>query len=141
VISSAVDLLRRPDLPDEEPHISLIAVASEHPARQRVQTCIQPTLYYFIRGVDHRQYGQRHVMVELRYSPWCTVQNSKRALKHDLECLRLASDCIRLVGDVSNHALQRHFFRTANIWTAKAERGLAADSQETEEVEALVVQS
>jgi hypothetical protein len=38
---------------------------------------------------------------------------------------------MQLVGDVRNPALQRHFLRMANVWTAKAERGLAADTQES----------
>jgi hypothetical protein len=59
------------------------------------------------------------------------VQDSKRSLKHDLECLRLASDCMQLVGDVGNPASQRHFLRMANVWTAKAERGQTADTQES----------
>jgi hypothetical protein len=59
------------------------------------------------------------------------VQESKKSLKHDLECLRLASECMQLVGEVGNPLLQRHFLRMANVWTAKAERAQAADTQES----------
>jgi hypothetical protein len=43
--------------------------------------------------------------------------------KHELECMRLASDCMQLVGDVDNPALQRHFLAMARAWTAEAEAG------------------
>jgi hypothetical protein len=59
------------------------------------------------------------------------VQDSKRSLKHDLECLRLASECMQLVGDVGNPVLQRHFLRTATVWTARPERDLTEDTQES----------
>ena len=45
------------------------------------------------------------------------------ARKHELECLRLASDCMQLVGDVASPALQRHFLSMARAWTADAESG------------------
>jgi hypothetical protein len=91
---------------------------------------IQPMLSSFIRGVDHRQDKRRRAMVKPRYSRRCAVQDSKRSRKHDLECLRLASDCMQLVGDIRNPDLQQHFLRMANVWTAKAERGPVADTQE-----------
>ena len=43
--------------------------------------------------------------------------------KHALECMRLAADCMQLVGDVASPALQRHFLRMARVWTTRAERG------------------
>jgi hypothetical protein len=100
-------------------------------AAEMQMTRIQPVISSLIRGVDHRQDKRRHAMVKPRYSRRCAVQGSKRSLKHDLECLRLASDCMHLVGDAGNPALQRHFLRMASVWTAKAERGLAADTQES----------
>ena len=45
--------------------------------------------------------------------------------KHDVECLRLAADCMQLAGDVGNPAWQRHFLLMAKHWTALAERGPA----------------
>ena len=45
------------------------------------------------------------------------------ARKHELGCLRLASDCMQLVGDVESPALQRHFLSMARAWTAEAESG------------------
>jgi hypothetical protein len=58
------------------------------------------------------------------------VQDSEKLRKHDLECLRLASDCMQLAGDVRSSALQRHFLRMAKVWTAQAEQGPDADPQE-----------
>jgi hypothetical protein len=89
-----------------------------------------PTLSSFIRGIDHRQDKRRHAMVKPRYLRWCAVRGSERSRGHDLECLRLASDCKQLVYDVRNPPLQQHFLRMANVWTAKAERGPVADTEE-----------
>jgi hypothetical protein len=50
--------------------------------------------------------------------------------KHALECMRLAADCMQLVGDVPNPALQRHFLRMARVWTTRAERGPGAYPEE-----------
>ena len=43
--------------------------------------------------------------------------------KHALECMRLASECMQLAGDVPSTALQAHFLRMADVWTSLAERG------------------
>lgn len=43
--------------------------------------------------------------------------------RHELECTRLASECMQLVGDVVNPTLQRHFLKMAKVWAAQAERG------------------
>ena len=43
--------------------------------------------------------------------------------KHALECLRMASDCMQLAGDLPNPALQSHFVRMAGVWTDLAVRG------------------
>jgi len=59
------------------------------------------------------------------------MRDTNRSRKHDLECLRLASDCMQLVGDIRSAGLQRHFLRMANVWIAKAERGPVADTEET----------
>ena len=48
--------------------------------------------------------------------------------KHALECMRLASDCMQLVGDVSSPALQSHFLRMARVWSERAE-GPSAETQ------------
>jgi hypothetical protein len=42
--------------------------------------------------------------------------------KHDVECLRLAADCMQLAGDVGG-PWQQHFVLMAKHWTALAERG------------------
>ena len=40
--------------------------------------------------------------------------------KHELECMRLATDCIQLAGDVHSPALQSHFVRMARAWSRLA---------------------
>lgn len=46
--------------------------------------------------------------------------------KHELECTRLASECMQLVGDLHSPTLQRHFLEMAHVWTAQAEHGPGA---------------
>jgi hypothetical protein len=41
--------------------------------------------------------------------------------KHELACLRMAADCMRLVGDIRTPDLQRHFLELARLLTAAAE--------------------
>ena len=48
--------------------------------------------------------------------------------KHDVECMRLASDCMQLAGDVGG-PWQQHFLLMAKHWTALAERGPGAEIQ------------
>ena len=48
--------------------------------------------------------------------------------KHELECTRLASECMQLVGDLHSPTLQRHFLKMANVWTAQAEHGPSAEA-------------
>ena len=43
--------------------------------------------------------------------------------KYELECLRLASDCMQLACDVPSPALKSHFVRMAKVWRNLAERG------------------
>jgi hypothetical protein len=43
------------------------------------------------------------------------------ARKHELACLRMASDCMELAGDVQRPDLQRHFLELARHLTAAAE--------------------
>ena len=40
--------------------------------------------------------------------------------RHDLECTRLASDCVQLAGDVDHPVLRSHFIRMARVWTTLA---------------------
>jgi hypothetical protein len=49
--------------------------------------------------------------------------------KHALECLRLASACTQLVGDVRSPTLQRHFLGMAKAWTMQAENGPGANDE------------
>ena len=48
-----------------------------------------------------------------------TDQESGR--KHELACLRMAADCMHLVGEILNPDLQRHFLELARLLTAAAE--------------------
>ena len=41
--------------------------------------------------------------------------------KHELACLRMAADCMQLVGDIQTPDLQRHFLELARLLTAAAE--------------------
>ena len=49
--------------------------------------------------------------------------------KHDLECLRLASDYMQLAREVPDPALQSHFVRMAKALQIQAEQGPGADTQ------------
>ena len=57
------------------------------------------------------------------------MSDSDYLRKHALECLRLASDCMQLVGDVSSPALQSHFLQLARVWSDRAVRGPSAETQ------------
>ena len=43
------------------------------------------------------------------------------ARKHELACLRMAADCMHLVGQIRTPDLQRHFLELARLLTAAAE--------------------
>ena len=43
------------------------------------------------------------------------------ARKHELACLRMAADCMQLVGEIRTPDLQRHFLDLARLLTAAAE--------------------
>jgi hypothetical protein len=49
------------------------------------------------------------------------MSDEEYSRKHALECLRLASDCMQLAGDVGNPALQSRFLRMGKLWTNLAE--------------------
>jgi hypothetical protein len=55
------------------------------------------------------------------------VSESDYSRKHELECMRMASDCMQLAGDLQNPALQSHFVRMARVWTDLAAREPNAD--------------
>jgi hypothetical protein len=57
------------------------------------------------------------------------VSESDNLRKHELECMRLAADCMQLAGDVHSPTLQRHFLWMASVLTAQAERSPGADTQ------------
>ena len=64
-----------------------------------------------------------------RVSKRCAVSESDYSRKHALECLRLASDCMQLAGDVQDPALQSHFVRMVGVWSDLAVRGPNADAR------------
>jgi hypothetical protein len=47
--------------------------------------------------------------------------DQESARKHELACLRMAADCMQLVGKVLNPHLQRRFLELARLLTAAAE--------------------
>jgi hypothetical protein len=51
------------------------------------------------------------------------MSSSFGSRRYELECLRLASDCMQLACDVPNPALNSHFVRMAKVWQDLAERG------------------
>jgi hypothetical protein len=55
------------------------------------------------------------------------VSKSDYLRKHELECTRLAAECMQLVGDVHSPTLQRHFLEMASVWTTQAEHGPGVD--------------
>jgi hypothetical protein len=57
------------------------------------------------------------------------VSESDYSRKHALECLRMASDCMQLAGDLPNPALRSHFVRMASVWSDLAVRGPNADTR------------
>ena len=61
-----------------------------------------------------------------------TVSDSNDLRKYELECLRLASDCMQLACDVPNPALQSHFVRMARDVQILAEQGPSADIADQE---------
>jgi hypothetical protein len=58
------------------------------------------------------------------------VSESDNLRRHALECMRLAADCMQLLGDVHNPALQHHFLRMARVWTTRAERHSGTDTDQ-----------
>jgi hypothetical protein len=64
------------------------------------------------------------------------VSNSADKVKHDLECLRLASDLMQLSRETSNPDLQAHCARMSAYWVERADSrpqqdpASAIDSQE-----------
>jgi hypothetical protein len=47
--------------------------------------------------------------------------DQESARKHELACLRMAADCMQLVGDIRTPDLQRRFLELARLLTAAAE--------------------
>jgi hypothetical protein len=58
---------------------------------------------------------------EIRRLAGGRMPDQEAARKHELTCLRMAADCMQLVGEVRNPDLQRHFLELAKQLTAAAE--------------------
>ncbi len=50
-----------------------------------------------------------------------------RSRNFELECLRLAANCLHMAAEVSDPVLQSHFLRMAKLWPILAERGIGAE--------------
>jgi hypothetical protein len=57
------------------------------------------------------------------------VPESDNLRKHALECMRLATDCMQLVGNVHSPTLRSHFLRMAGVWRILADREPSTDTQ------------
>ena len=57
------------------------------------------------------------------------MSKSHNLRKHELECMRLAADCMQLAGEVHGPALQSHFLRMVRVWRTLAVRAPSADTQ------------
>ena len=62
---------------------------------------------------------------EIRKLAGGSSTDQEAARKHELACLRMAADCMQLVGEVLNPHLQRHFLELARQLTAAAESSVA----------------
>jgi hypothetical protein len=60
---------------------------------------------------------------ELRMLAGGSSTDQESARKHELACLRMAADCMQLVGEILNPHLQQHFLELARLLTAAAESG------------------
>ena len=58
---------------------------------------------------------------EIRRLAGGTPTDQEAGRKHELACLRMAADCMQLVGEILNPHLQRHFLELARQLTAAAE--------------------
>jgi ribosomal protein L29 len=58
---------------------------------------------------------------EIRRLAGGSSTDREAGLKHELACLRMAADCMQLVGDIQMPDLQRHFLELARLLTAAAE--------------------
>ena len=59
------------------------------------------------------------------------MTDSEYSRKHDLECLRLASDLTQLANSNVSPVLRSQFLRMANVWNRLAEFGPDANSATT----------
>jgi hypothetical protein len=55
------------------------------------------------------------------------VSDSNNEQKHELECLRLASDLMQLSRETLTPNLKAHCLRMAGVWTDQVAQGLTGD--------------
>lgn len=51
------------------------------------------------------------------------MSKSENLRKRELECMRLAAECMQLAGDAPTPALQSHFLRMAAVWPSLVDHG------------------
>jgi hypothetical protein len=73
--------------------------------------------------IGHSNLGAA-LKAEIRRLAGGTSTDQEAARKHELACLRMAADCMQLVGDIRTPDLQRHFLELARLLTAAAETAL-----------------
>jgi hypothetical protein len=59
---------------------------------------------------------------------------SSNSRSYELECTRLAAECVQMARDVDHSDLQRHFLQMAYEWSIKAERGPSPDTYAAQSV-------
>jgi hypothetical protein len=80
----------------------------------------QRQIYLLVGGIGHRQQLGRRARTTHRFIGEQAMSDSDEAQKLDLECLRLASDCMQLATGGLSPPLQAHLRGMAQIWSAMA---------------------
>ena len=55
------------------------------------------------------------------------MSETSRSRNFELECLRMAANCMNMAADVSDPALQAHYLQMAKLWPILAARGIGAE--------------
>ena len=82
-----------------------------------------------VRGVDHRQAKRCRAMIRVSLFEAMRMQDSDYSRKHDLECLRFASDLSQMASSRVSPGLRSQFLRMAKVWTDLAGSGPNAHSR------------
>jgi len=70
--------------------------------------------------ISHRGLGEA-LNSEIQRLAGGSPTDREAAQKYELACLRMAADCMQLIGDIKNSDLQRHFLELARQLTSAAE--------------------